>query len=95
MPSGGEHALPEYEIDISAFSDSQAQPDVHLRANRPRAHGLLRGPLGGHEQGGRHGPATPGRGVGVAHGGGGVIAEFGVLVNDDDECGLGRAGLCP
>jgi len=34
-----------------------------------------------------------GDGVGVVDGGWGVVAEFGVLVDDDDERGLGRVGL--
>ena len=58
-PAGGEHALAEDEVDVAAFPDAQADADVHLGADGAGAHGLLRRPLGGGEQG--HG-RRPGRG---------------------------------
>ena len=43
MPPSGEHALAEHKVDVPAFPDPQAHPDVHLRADRASAHGLLSG----------------------------------------------------
>ena len=45
-PAGGEHALAEDEVDVAAFPDAQADPDVHLRADSTGAHGLLCRALG-------------------------------------------------
>jgi hypothetical protein len=46
VPPSGEHALAEHKVDVPAFPDPQAHPDVHLRADRASAHGLLSGSLG-------------------------------------------------
>ena len=66
LPAGGEHALAEDEVDVLAFADAEADPDVHLGADRALAHGLLGRPLGGGDEGDGDGPAAPGDRVGVA-----------------------------
>jgi hypothetical protein len=59
VPSGREHSLPEDQVNVAAFPDSQAYPDVHLRPHGVAAHGLLRRSLGSGEQVSRDGPAAP------------------------------------
>lgn len=41
VPSGIEHALAEDQVDVAALADAEADPQVHLRAHRALAHGLL------------------------------------------------------
>jgi hypothetical protein len=51
VPSGVEHALAEDQVDVAALADAEADPQVHLRAHRALAHGLLGRPLGRGHQG--------------------------------------------
>ena len=60
MPSGGEHALAEDQVDVAALADAEAHAHVHLRAERALAHRLLGRPLGGRNEGHRDSPAAPG-----------------------------------
>ena len=91
VPAGGEHALAEDEVDVFAFADAEADPHVHLGAERALAHGLLGRPLGGGDEGDGDGPAAAGDRVGVPGGLGSGLHQLGVLINDDDQGGhLGR-----
>jgi len=51
MPSGPEHALSGYQVDVALFLDAERYPDVHLRAHRALSHDLLCRALGGGHQG--------------------------------------------
>jgi hypothetical protein len=51
----------EDEVDVLALADAEANPHVHLRAQRTLAHRFLGGALGRGEQGDRHSPAAPNR----------------------------------
>ena len=93
VPARGEHALAEDEVDVLAFADAEADPDVHLRAHRALAHGLLRRPLGRGDEVDGDGASAPGDGVGVLDGVGCVVGELGVLIDDDDQRGHVRCRL--
>src|ERR1700722_14585982 len=45
IPSGPQHSLPEDQVDVPRFADTEADPQIHLRANGALAHRLLRWPL--------------------------------------------------
>jgi hypothetical protein len=90
VPPGGEHALPEYQVDVFALADAEADPRVHLGTHRALPHGLLRRPLGGGDQCYRHGAAESRDGVGISHGAGCLVGEFGVLIDNDHESGRVR-----
>ena len=73
LPAGGQHALSEDEVDVLAFPDPEADPDVHLGAHRAVSHGLLRRALGGRDQADGHGAPAPGDRVGVPDRSRGVV----------------------
>ena len=87
VPAGGEHALAEDQVDVLALADPEADPHVHLGAQRALAHRLLGRPLRRGDQGHGDGPAAPGDRVGVGGGVGCGLGQFGVLVDDDDQSG--------
>ena len=68
VPAGFECALPQDQVHVAAFPHAQAYPDIHLRADRAFAHGILARPLGSRQQADRDGPAQPGHGIGVLRG---------------------------
>ena len=86
-PARGEHALPEDQVDVAPLADAEADPRVHLRADRALPHGLLGWPLGRGYQGDGDRAAEAGDGVGVAHSSGCLVGEFGVLIDDDEQRG--------
>ena len=47
--------------------------------------GLLRRPLGGHDEIDGHGAPAPGDRVGMPDGPRGIVGEFGILVDQDDQ----------
>src|SRR5208337_5695439 len=67
IPSGPEHSLPQDQVYVPWLADPEAYPQIHLRAHRALAHGLLRGPLSSRDKSYRHRAAKPGDGIGVAH----------------------------
>jgi len=90
IPSGPEHSLPQDQVDVAWLADPEAYPQVHLRAHRAGAHGLLRGTLGRGDKGHRDRPAKPRDGIGIAHRTGGLVGQLGVFIDEDDQRGHAR-----
>lgn len=82
IPSGPEHSLPQDQVHVPWLADPEAYQQIHLRAHRALAHGLLRGPLSSRDKSYRHCAAKPRDGIGVAHPGGGLVGQFGVFIDD-------------
>ena len=82
VPAGFECSLAEDQVYVAAFPHAQAYPDIHLRADRAFAHGILAWPLGRGQEHDRDGPAKPCHRIGV---GVGLLGQFGVFVHDDHQ----------
>jgi D-sedoheptulose 7-phosphate isomerase len=87
VPSRSEHPLPQDQVRVSSLADPEADPRVHLRADRALSHGFLGRPLGRGDQGYRDRSAEAGDSVGVAHGVGCPVGELGILIDDDHQRG--------
>ena len=54
IPSCLEHSLTEDQVNVPGLADTEAYPQIHLRAHRAGAHGFLRWPLSRRDQGNRY-----------------------------------------
>jgi hypothetical protein len=91
VPAGIERSLAQYQVHVAAFPDSQADTDIHLRADGGSfAHGCLRRPLGRGDQVHRDGAAPARYRVGAVVR---FLGQFGVFIGDDDERRIVRGGL--
>src|SRR6266545_678483 len=93
MPPRAEHALPQDEINVLAFPDTEADAYVHLRPYDALAHRLLRRALSRGDQRDRDGPAATRDRVGFLDRVRCVVGEFGVLIDDDQQRGEFGIGL--
>lgn len=90
VPAGLDHALSQDELSVAGFADAEAQPDIHLGADRALAHGVLGRALGGGDQVDRWCAATSRDRIGVIDRAWCLAGQFGVLIDDDEQCGSDR-----